>query len=107
MKNNVIKMVKTENSEVIKPNIYAHLSDYEYALIQVLNSLCIFIRVDGKSLDVQNYMPLSISQILRINKLYNIENTLNDGNTDCTININSKKIELITKSNTTLASVAF
>lgn len=92
-------------TEVIKPKAYAHLSDYQYALQQVLNSLCIFISVNGKKLSVEKYMPLSISQILCINKLYNIENTISEGNTNYIININSNAIEKITMTDTTLADI--
>jgi hypothetical protein len=95
------------SNKVIKPKAYSHLSDYQYALQQVLNSLCVFIRVDGKKLDPETFMPLSISQMLRINKLYNIENTFNKGNTDYIINLDSGVIDKITENNITLANLLF
>jgi len=94
------------SNQVIKPKAYSYLNDYQYALQQLLNSMCVFISVDGKKIDVQNYMPLSLSQILRINKLYNIENTLNKGNTNYIINLDSNAIEKITDNGVTLADLS-
>jgi hypothetical protein len=101
----VERVVMETKGQIIKPKAYVHLNDYQYALQQVLNSLSIFIRVDGRKLNVDTYMPLSISQILRIEKLYNIENTINGGNTPYLINIKSILIKGITKSECTLTDI--
>lgn len=95
------------SNNIIKPKAYSHLSDYQYALQQVLNSLCVFISVDGTKVNAQNYMPLSISQLMRINKLYTQENTLSKGNTDYIINLDSGAIDKITEDNVTLADLLF
>mgnify|MGYP000418631381 CR=1 FL=1 len=97
--------MNTSNS-VIKPKAYSNLNDYQYAMQQILNSLCVFISVDGKRLDVQSYMPLSVSQILGINKLYNIENTRSNGNTNYIINVGSEAIAKIFDNDITLAELS-
>jgi len=88
-----------------KPAIYNHLSDYEFALQQIINSLCIFIHIDGKELDVKNHMPLSICKLMRLNKLYQEDNFHNNGKSDYMINLNSRNLDLITRPNTTLSQV--
>jgi hypothetical protein len=93
------------SDDATKPTAYSHLSDYQYAIQLILNSLCVFISVDGRKLSADNYMPLSISELIRVNKLYNIENTVNKGKTNYIININSNAIESITMPDTTLANI--
>lgn len=95
------------SNNIIKPKAYSHLSDYQYALQQVLNSFCVFISVDGKKVNAQTYMPLSISQLMRINKLYTQENALNNGNTNYIINLASGAIDRITDDHITLAEISF
>ena len=94
------------SNQVNKPKAYSHLNDYQYALQQILNSLCVFISVDGRKIDAQNYMPLSVSQLLRINKLYNVENTLNNGKSNYIINLDSEALDSITEDSVTLADIS-
>lgn len=97
--------IEISDNQVIKPNIYAHLNDYQFALQQILNALSIFIKVDGKKLNVENYMPLSIPQILTVEKLYHIDNLINEGNTSYIINIKCDSIEKISESEITLNDI--
>jgi hypothetical protein len=92
-------------NEANKPNVYRHLSDYQYALQQLLNCLSVFISVGGRRLNVDSFMPLSISQILLIEKLYNIENTINNGDTSYIINIKTEFVGCIKESEHTLKDI--
>lgn len=99
--------IERVESQIVKPDIYAHLNDYQFALQHLLNSLSIFIRVDGKEINIEHYMPLSISQIVTVEKLYNIENTLTKGNTSYFINLKSSEINKIKDSDLSLAEISY
>ena len=68
-----------------KPKAYAHLTDYQFAVQQVLNSVSVIIRKDGKQLKGDN-CPISIARIIAFNNMYNIANVL-DPKTSYIINL--------------------
>jgi hypothetical protein len=100
-----IEKVLENKNHANKPNVYKHLTDYQYALQQLLNCLSIFISVGGRKLNVDSFMPLSISQILLIEKLYNIENTINSGDTSYMLNIKPELVGCIKESEHTLKDI--
>ena len=68
-----------------KPKVYRHLTDYQFAVQQVLNGVDVIIRKDNRQLK-GDYCPISIAEIIALNNIYILANE-KDSTTSYIINL--------------------